>query len=47
MISELTTDLMTILKLHLVYRKGGGNTIYTGAQKYALRNFGQQFLNLV
>ena len=34
------------LEASLVYRKGGGNTIYTGAQKYALRNFGQQFFKL-
>ena len=34
------------LEASLVYRKGGGNTIYTGAQKYALRDFGQQFFKL-
>ena len=34
------------LEASLLYRKGGGNTIYTGAQKYALRDFGQQFIKL-
>ena len=34
------------LEASLVYRKGGGNTIYTGAQKYALRDFGQQFFKV-
>ena len=34
------------LEASLLYRQGGGNTIYTGAQKYALRDFGQQFFKL-
>ena len=32
------------LEASLLYRKGGGNTIFMGTQKYALRDFGQQFL---
>ena len=31
------------LEASLLYRKGGGSTIYTGTQKYALRDFGQSF----
>jgi iron complex outermembrane recepter protein len=34
------------LEASLLYRKGGGNTIYTGTQKYALRDFGQEFYKL-
>ena len=32
------------LEASILYRKGGGNTIFMGTQKYALRDFGQQFL---
>ena len=31
------------LEASVLYRKGGGSTIYTGTQKYALRDFGQEF----
>ena len=45
-VNEVNARLNDDLEASLVYRKGGGNTIYTGAQKYALRNFGQQFFKL-
>jgi len=33
------------LEASLLYRKGGGNTIYTGTQKYKLDGFSQQFIS--
>ena len=33
------------LEVSLLYRKGGGNTIYTGTQKYKLDGFSQQFIS--
>ena len=34
------------LEASLLYRKGGGNTIFTGTQKYKLDGFSQQFISL-
>ena len=34
------------LEASLLYRKGGGNTIYTGTQKYKLDGFSQQFISV-